>query len=332
MTMPKITILTDPILWGNDVLEEGARRIARWLINAIRPNKSPLYHSKYRGHFAVTRSLVEGLRIIDADFIYNPRYRWHITDTVIVLAGVRTLRQAIKLKQNGVIRKLFAGPNVVVFSSDHDSILASDEIDAVITPSDWVIDLYLEDNPRLKNKIFSWAAGVDTDFWKPDGSFKRDRIVIFDKRQKGDEASRTKPYKEYLENLGWQVDTLTRSVTQEYTQAQSLELLRSSCLMIGFTVGSESQGIAWAEAWATDVPTLILRNNSNVWGGRRYSCSTAPYLNQKNGLFFDDLDDFKVQFAYWESHRDQFTPRAWTLENMSDEVCAAQLYNKAIEC
>ena len=101
--------------------------------------------------------------------------------------------------------------------------------------------------------------------------------------------------------------------------------------MLGFAT-SESQGLAWAEAWAADVPTLIWRNTSNVSNGRRYNCSTAPYLCAKNGLFFDDLEHFKVQFRYWESNRAQFKPRAWTLGNMSDEVCAKLLYDEVTKC
>ena len=144
---PKLTILTDPMPWGREFLHEGSRRIARVVRDALRPNRQYFYHPKYRGHFAVTRSLVEGLRNTGASFNYNPRYPWQLADTVIVLAGVSTLRQAIRLKKQGKIKKLFAGPNIVVFSSDNDSILAAPEVDAAITPSDFVIDLYLEDNP-----------------------------------------------------------------------------------------------------------------------------------------------------------------------------------------
>jgi len=77
-------------------------------------------------------------------FNYNPVLLASVADTVIVLAGIRALRQAIKLKQEGKIKRLYVGPNVVVFSSDYDSILAQPEVDAAITPSDWVNDLYLE--------------------------------------------------------------------------------------------------------------------------------------------------------------------------------------------
>lgn len=323
----KITVLTDPIPWGRELLHEGARRIARRVRDALRPNRPYFSHPLYRGHFSVTRSLVEGLHKINASFNYNPRYPWQLADTVIVLAGARTLRQAIRMKQQGRIKKLFAGPNIVVFSSDYDSLLAVTEVDAAITPCDLVVDLYLEDNPSLKNRIFSWPAGVDTHYWRPDSAVKRESILIFEKQNKGP-VGPVAPYADYLRSLGWDVNIIEYG---NFTHIEYLKMLQKSCLMLGF-VTDESQGIAWAEAWSADVPTLIWRNISNVYQGRRYACSTAPYLRSQNGLFFDDLEDFKIQFNYWKTHQKQFSPRAWTLENMSDEVCASMLYKKVTEC
>ena len=330
MARAKVAILTDPMPWGRDLLYEGARRIARSVRDIILPTRKYLNHHKYRGHFAVTRSLVEGLQNINASFNYNPRYPWQLADTVIVLSGVRTLRQAIRLKQHCKIKKLLAGPNIVVFSSDYDSLLAASEVDAVITPCEWVTDLYIEDNSTLKDRIFSWPAGVDTNYWQPDPVTKRDRILIFDKRNLEDDPDRVNPYVKYLLGQGWQVDVLVRCGEQGYTHEQYRYLLQRSSLMLGFTVGSESQGIAWVEAWSTDVPTLILKNISNSYQHRSFHCSTAPYLCPQNGLFFNDLEDFKIQFRYWESHREEFTPRAWTLKNMSDEVCADMLYQRLL--
>ena len=332
MNRYKLTILTDPMPWGRDFFYEGVRRIARGIRDYIQPNQHYYNHSKYRGHFAVTRSAVEGLQSIGASFNYNPRYPWQLADTVVVLAGVRTLRQAIRLKQQQCIKKLYAGPNIVVSSSDYNFIAGNPEIIKYIVNSDWTLKLYVADCPSLKDRIFAWAAGVDTKYWHPDSTIQRNRILIFDKRREEDDPERTRSYAEYLRMLGWQVDVLVRCGTQGYTKDQYRALLQKSCLMLGFTIGSESQGIAWAEAWSCDVPTLILRNTSNIYQGRSYHCSTAPYLTPQNGLFFDDLENFKVQFAYWEINRKKFKPRTWTLENMSDEVCASILYNKVIEC
>jgi hypothetical protein len=327
MTRPKCTVLTDPMPWGKELIHEGARRIVRWIRDAIRPNRKYSNHPKYRGHFAVTRSLVEGLQKIGASFNYNPCYPWQLADTVIVLAGVRTLRQAIRFKQQGKIKKLFAGPNIVVFSSDYDSLLAAAEVDAAITPCEWVVDLYLEDNSTLKDRIFSWPAGVDTNYWQPDPTVNRNEILIFDKQNKGP-VGPVGPYADYLRGLGWTVQVIKYG---SFTHEQYLQMLQHSCLMLGF-VTDESQGLAWAEAWATDVPTLIWKNTSTVYRGRCYDCSTAPYLCSQNGLFFDDLENFQTQFSYWETHRAQYTTRAWIMENMSDEMCASMLYKKVTEC
>jgi len=321
---PKLTILTDPIPYGTWLFPQIARILARTIRNWIRPPKNN--HGNYRGHSAVTRSLIEGLKKIGVPHNYNPYSVCELADTVVVLAGVRTLRQAIELKKRGQIKKLFAGPNIVVFSSDAESIVASSEVDVVITPCEWVIDVYLEDNPSLQGRCIAWPAGVDTDFWAPNASIKRDRILVLDKRLEQDDPDRVKPYVEYLQSQGWQVDVLVRCGAQGYMQDEYRNFLRKSCLMLGFTVGSESQDIAWAEAWSMDVPTLILRQTENYNSGRKYKCSTAPYLQSENGLFFDDLENFKAVFTSWQSNRQKFSARAWTLANMSDEICAEKLY------
>lgn len=316
--------MTDPLLWKEELFLEGGRKVARFLLNRIR---SGSIKPSFRGHTAVTRSLIEGLKKLHFDFNYNPYSLSQLAENVIVLAGVRTLRQAIRLKQKGNIEKLYAGPNIVTFSPDHNFIIASPEIDCVITPSEWVCDMYLEHAPSLLGRCLAWGAGVDTSYWLPDSETRRDRILIYEKQDK-ERVSLAQPYADYLRGLGWGVDILQYG---SFTHGQYRERLRRSCLMIGFS-NSESQGIAWAEAWSTDVPTLIWKNDSNVYQGRRYDCSTAPYLRPENGLFFNDLEDFKRKFAWWDARRQEFTPRGWTLKNMSDEVCASILYKKVTEC
>ena len=212
--------------WGLELLQESARRIARWGRDALSPNRPPLY----RGHFSVTHSLVVGLHKINASFNYNPRYPWQLADTVIVLAGARTLRQAIRMKQQGRIKKLFAGPNIVTFSSDYDSLLAVTEVDAAITPCDWVADVYLEDNLSLKNRIFPWPAGVDTHYWRPDPAVKRESILIFEKQNKGP-VGPVAPYADYLRSLGWDVNIIEYG---NFTHIKYLKILQKSCLMLGW--------------------------------------------------------------------------------------------------
>jgi hypothetical protein len=332
MTRSALTILTDPLPAGRDFFQESARRMARYLKYEM---QGRIFdgHRHYRGHFAVTRSLIAGLERIGVDFNYNPNRISQLAESVVVLAGVRTLRQAIRLKRQGIIRKLVAGPNIVHFSSDFQSILAEPEVDAIITPSDWVAAHYIADNPSLWGRVFSWPAGVDARMWVPEPTRMPQRILIFDKRTGSEDPHRVRPYIEYLRGRGWAVDVLEREIGKNgYTQGDYLSLLQRACLMVGFTVGSESQGIAWAEAWSADVPTLILKNTQQMFYGRNLTVSTAPYLCEQNGLFFNDLDHFKHQFAHWEAHRNQFVARDWLLKNMSDEACARQLYERVLLC
>ncbi len=331
MLKSRLTILTDPMAIGQEAIPEVIRRMARRLKYAVL-KRSYTSHPRFRGHFAVTRSLVEGFEKIGVDFNYNPATLSQLADTVIVLAGVRTLRQAIRLKQEGRIRRLFAGPNIVHFSSDFESILASPYVDAAIAPCDWVIEHYVADNPSLRDRIFAWPAGVNADYWKPDVEVKRDRILIFDKQYNTNDPGRIQPFVDYLQEHGWSVDVITRRKHLGYTQEHFLKLLQRSCLMVGFAGDSESQGIAWAEAWAVDVPTLVMRNTQQTLYGRLLRVSTAPYLAGRNGIFFDNIEQFKQQFSYWQSHWQQFSPRQWVLENMSDEVCSQRLYEKIFPC
>jgi hypothetical protein len=101
--------------------------------------------------------------------------------------------------------------------------------------------------------------------------------------------------------------------------------------MVGF-VTDESQGIAWAEAWSCDVPILVWNNHTNIYNGRTYHCTPAPYLTKENGLFFDNFDDFVLKFNEWEQGKYQFSPRKWCKDNMSDEACAKKLINIIEKC
>ncbi len=74
-----------------------------------------------------------------------------------------------------------------------------------------------------------------------------------------------------------------------------------------------------------DVPTFILRNEWNVICGKETRVSTAPYLTAETGMFFDDLNHFSIVLSEWARNRGDLHPRAWVMENMSDEVCAKKM-------
>ena len=60
---------------------------------------------------------------------------------------------------------------------------------------------------------------------------------------------------------------------------------------------SESQCIAWSEAWSLNVPILINENNFHKIKGRTIKVDNAPYLNEYNGLKFKDMNEFITRFT-----------------------------------
>src|SRR5579863_8746893 len=141
---PALTVLTDPIATGRFLLREGFKRLTRPLRHFVAP--PPAYaRSAYRGHSAVTRSVVEGLRSVGVNANYNPTRVADVAEAVVVLSGVETLAQAVAWRREGRIRRLLAGPNIVVFPSDHGGLIASPEVDVCVTPAPWVNALYVSD-------------------------------------------------------------------------------------------------------------------------------------------------------------------------------------------
>lgn len=316
---PQISIMTSPVPIGRYFIKEPLKHCARLVRDAI--FKKPAYlRSKYGGHPAVTRSVVEGLQKIGVRVTYNPRTLSAVGEVVFVPSGFDALWQAIQMKRSGYIRRLLAGPNLVEFPSDRRDLITATEIDVYIVTDSLTQDLYVTDCPELSGRCQPWPAGVDTDYWKPAfNRVDRHKTLIYDKQVS--EPVDPKIIAKMLERFGYQVEIIQYGC---YPHGQYLQALQHATLMVGFSK-SESQGIAWAEAWSADVPTIILRNDVITRRHKTYRSSTAPYLSSQTGMFFNDLLDFEAVFNYWKMNQDNFNPRQWVVDNLSDERCAQEL-------
>ena len=317
-----ISIVTDPLLIGPSKITERLKKYVREIRNVIRNIFKPLpayLKSEYRGHPAVTRSIVEGLKKNEVNSNYNPKNLALLSQTVVVVSGISALKQMIKLKQQGYIKCLIVGPNMINDPSDEKGILAAPEIDRYITHAP-VCNLITRFLPALSLRCREWASGVDCSHWKPGVWEQRDQVLIYNKQNSGD----TDPIQKYVDELirrGYKVTVINYGF---YSADEYRNQLQNSLLMVGFSL-SESQGIAWSEAWSCDVPTLIWKNEEPVYLGVKYNGCTAPYLSNDTGRYFDDLDSFIELFEKWEKNEMSFRPREWCLKNMSDEVCAENL-------
>jgi len=307
-----ITVITKPISRVYDGL--------KWGQNIIKKIQGkPIKDDKYGGHFAVTRSIVEGLQKIGADFNYNPKSIKEIGEIVYVPGGRQALKWAIKMKKRGVIKKLVAGPNHVVIPSEKGSLIRSKQIDLFLANSAWVRDFYIEDSPDLADHIDFWPAGVDTEFWKPNKkSGIAKNILFYSKRpikKMFDEC------KKILEDNGYKVEIIYYG---KYSINDYRDALNRNSFLVHF-VEQESQGISLSEAWSMDTPTFVWNPEYYRFDdGTNHQSSSSPYLTKVTGKFFRDSTDFKNLLTDAFDLK-KYTPRQWVLENISDDVCAKKL-------
>jgi len=322
MARPFLTVLTAPIPGRWQRLYQDARRTIRPL---IKPGTPLPYRSPYPGHYALVRSVVEGLRAIGADFNFNPR-RVAALGRAVYAPENGALVQAAALKRRGVIDYLVAGPVNAMFPDENDSVLLMPEIDRLIVACEWMKDLYRE-APQLAAKSRVCPCGVDVDFWTPARGGNRAKTAVI--YWKSGDAS----FCEHVETVVRQCGLEPRRVRSghgehaHFTAAQFRDVLAEATVGI-YLSAFETQGIALAEAWAMDVPTLAWDPRGIAWWrGRSFqSGSSAPYLTPATGRLWQSIDELEPLLRETLAARPPFQPRQWVLEHMTDAICSRQLY------
>jgi hypothetical protein len=284
------------------------------------------HSAQYGGPASVTASLLNGFTRLGVHFNYNPSRIDEVGDVVIVLANAHALGQAIILKQSGHIKKLLAGPNLVVRAIDDGGILASPEIDICIVPSYWVKPSYEDDQPTLKNRIQIWYAGVDTNYWQPTSSLQQ-KIDAGEKNVlvywKTENEAFCRDVEIALKKHGFHPIRLHYN---HYAKEQYKTKL-SKCLFSVFITRSESQGIAFAESWAMDVPTLVWDPQQPlvIRGKEHWPVAACPYLTNSTGILWKNITEFNVLLQNIRDHVSNFSPRSWIEKNMTDLVSASNM-------
>lgn len=297
--------------------------------SAIRPFVKPgvplPYSSPYPGHYALVRSVVEGLGEIRADFNFNPQSMSDVGRAVYAPENA-ALAQAAALKRRGRVDYLVAGPVNALFPDESDGVLLMPEIDRLIVACEWVKDLY-RDAPQLVEKSVACPCGVDVAFWTPTNDTDRARTAAIYWKS-GDEAF-CEQVEAIVRGCGLEPRRL-RSAHGEhahFTPEEFRALLDQAAVCV-FLSSFETQGIALAEAWSMNVPTLAWDPQGEArWRERSFrSGSSAPYLTATTGRTWKTIDELAPLLRDVLSDRDSFQPRQWVLEHMTDAICAADLY------
>lgn len=272
-----------------------------------------------QGHAGVTSSVLRGFSTLSYPMNYNPTSLEDVGEHIFVLVNTDALSQAIQLKKEGRIKTLIVGPNILGNPNQCDHILGSPEVDWYIAPCLWVKECCLQEEPLIKDKTAIWYAGVDPEYWKPDANKTEQKtMLVYWKTESEDFCVHVEAI---LACHGWKTIRIKYGC---YSPEQYKELLKQVDAAVFISV-SESQGLALAEAWAMNVPTLVWNPETAFIFNRWLTVSSAPYLTNATGHFWKTFTDLENLLSHFNEYKKEYIPRAWILQYMTDEISVLSL-------
>ncbi len=273
-----------------------------------------ILRKNFGGPQNVQRNLICGLETLGCRvFLDEPSP----APVVGVLSGIKTLQWAIKKKQLGKVKRIIAGPNIVISPNDEGKILRHPLIDEVVVPSQWVKDYYASVAPEILEKIKIWPSGVDEV-----KTLKRPKTNDFLIYNKVGDNKIVELVKQQLLQGGFSFKILEYG---KFNQTEYFKILNSSKYEI-YLSNSESQGLAMFEAWARGVPVLAWEHGIFKKGGVTVSGKiSAPFLNPEAGMSFSNQNDFQIQLERFMGGN--FDPASYIERNFTNLISAQKYLN-----
>jgi hypothetical protein len=243
----------------------------------------------------------------------NPR-TWPDSDSYVVIVRSYLYDIPEKLLQRLKDNYVFLGPNIDFSLSANRELINTFPRRKFLVPSEWVINYATVNWGVDSHELLVWGAGIDSEKWAPSGSqYERPLVLFYIKSKRFEVLSNS--YYELLIAKGFQIQFLHYG---EYAQETYIKQLKRTKFMIFFG-DTESQGLAMFQAWAMNVPTLVINVNKLDHLGRTFEASSGPYLNLQTGSFMEPDDDPAVILGRWLIDLESFHPRDWILENFTIE-------------
>ena len=230
---------------------------------------------------------------------------------------------------------ILLGPSVINHPIDHPHLLRDyPDIRRLLVPGPWMVAMC---QPTYGDAVHAWPIGIDTDYWHPirEASTPALDVLVYDKllwnRERKVPALLT-PLCEQLDQAGLRYQVIRYG---HYQPEQYRALLGHSRLMV-FLCEHETQGLAYQEALACDVPVLAWQG-SGVWEDPDYypdrvrfgPVSSTPYWSPTCGERFAGITDFSTQLQRLLdqlcSLQSPYAPRQFILAHLGLET-SAQAY------
>ena len=208
------------------------------------------------------------------------------------------------------------GPQIWMFDSHVEELKDNPHYyKSIITPSQWVKDLYVSKFGYPEEKISVWPVGITLPEYKRE---KKYGCLVYYKRRDQAELSKVR------ELLADRHITYNVMEYGQYSQ-NALEILAPEsdfCFVIN---GTESQGIAIQEIMSYNTPMFVWDIKSWEDQGPEWSvpATSIPYWSPDCGEWFVNPDDMEFTFNQFYSRIGEYNPRKYIEDNLS--------YKKSVE-
>lgn len=198
----------------------------------------------------------------------------------------------------------------------------------MLVPGPWMEAMC---RPYWGDRVQAWPVGIDTARWAPSASgTKTHDVLLYDKVLWNRDAAQRDliaPVGEALDAAGLSTRVIRYGA---YREEEFLAALRASRSMV-FLCEHETQGIAYQQALACDVPILAW-DRQGPWLDPAYyphrvvfgPASSVPYWDARCGERFATVDEFGVRLqAFIDNARaGLYRPREFVLDGLTLAQCA----------
>ncbi len=300
----------------------------RYLKRLVRPLYNRLHHRQKVTGFGVSFELM-------CKSLAAAGYRVHRNDHALARANpdhpVGLIGGPALLETWSLPNPALLGPSIYDQPGNAPRLFDDPRFRRYVCLSDWMYDLFETGYP---GRCMTWFAGIDTDAW-PDlsGAPKDLDFIVYDKvlwEHDRYQAELIDPLLRELSARGLTHETI-RYRFYDHETYRSL-LARAKGLL--FLCETETQGIAYQEAMASNVPVLAW--DRGYWADPQWKdhfatapwASSVPFFSKACGERFTGLDDFGDRLDTFLAARDTYRPRDYVTENLS-LVRSGEIYARA---
>ncbi len=276
-----------------------------------------------RGQRRVFLNLCTGLRKIGIEYRLNDyAYAKRNPSALACIVGKPFVLDMMEWKN-----PILLGASIYSHPVDDPQLLERRRIQRILVPGPWMEAMC---RPAWGCAVTSWPVGIDSELWRPSLQPKTHDVLLYDKvrwRHEYYESCLISPIRTTLCRQGRSF----MEIRYGHYHEDEFHSAIARCRSMVFICEHETQGIAYQQALACDVP-IFAWDRGGPWQDPSYypdkvvfePVSSVPYWDERCGMTFPDFSGFEQSWPeFWAGVQEKaYCPRDYILENLTLERCA----------